>query len=64
MQLECNCDKVAVSGLKKKRYFWEKLDFIGSVQWRSSGSDSLPLCFGHFPTSYVKINCMKNSQQF
>ena len=36
-------------------------DSIGSLQWRSSGSDSLPLCLGHFPTSYMKNNCMKNS---
>ena len=36
----------------------------GSLQRRSSGSDSLPLCFGHFPTSNMKINCMKNSLKF
>ena len=23
-------------------------DSVGSLQWRSSGSDSLPLCLGHF----------------
>ena len=39
-------------------------DSIGSLQWRSSGSDSLPLCFGYFPTSYMKNNCMKNSLNF
>ena len=39
-------------------------DSIGSLQWRSSGSDSLPLCFGHFPTSYMKNNCMENSLNF
>ena len=38
-------------------YFWEKATTpcIGSLQWRSSGSDSLPLYIGHFPTSYMKI---------
>ena len=34
-------------------------DSTGSLQWRSSGSD----CFGYFPTSYMKNNCM-NSLNF
>ena len=36
----------------------------GSLQWHSRGSDSLLLCLGHFPASYMKINCMKNSPKF
>ena len=27
-------------------------DSVESLQWRSSGSDSLPLCLGHFLTSH------------
>ena len=34
----------------------------GSLQWHSRGSDSLLLCLGHFPASYMKINCLKNSR--
>ena len=36
-------------------------DSKGSLQWRSSGSDTLPLCFGQFPSPYMKISCMKNN---
>ena len=34
-------------------------DYIGSLQFRSIGNDSLPPCFEHFPTSKMKNNCMK-----
>ena len=50
-----SCDNVAVSVFFKFDFF------ISNLQWRSSRSDSLPLCFGHFPTSYMNIYFMKNS---
>ena len=45
-------------------FLGEGYDSVGSLQWRRSGSDLLQLCFGHFPTSYMKINCTKNIQKF
>ena len=35
-----------------------------SIPSRSSGSDSLLLCLGHFPTSYIKINYVKKILKF
>ena len=70
---DLNSALMAKSAIKKPSpifkmliFLGDKYDSIGSLQWRSSGSDSLPLCFGHFPTSYmkIKINCMKNSLKF
>ena len=35
-------------------------DPIETLQWRSSGSDSLPLGLGNFPFLYIKFVCIKN----
>ena len=62
-----NCDNVAVSDFLNFDISERRLRLrrdLESLQWRSSGSDSFPLCFGHFQTSYMKINCMKNSLKF
>ena len=51
-----SCDNVAVSDFFNILIFLgDGYDSIGSLQWCSSRSDSLTLCFGHFPTSYMKI---------
>ena len=55
-----SCDNIA-SPIFKILIFLGDGYSIGSLQWCSSESDSLPLCFGYFPTSYMKNNCMKNS---
>ena len=39
-------------------------DSVGSLQWRSSGSDSLPLCLGHFLTSHIENISMKYCPTF
>ena len=47
-----SCDNVAVFDFLKILIFLVDGNHSrGSLQWRSSGSESLPLCFGHFPTS-------------
>ena len=60
----CNCDNVAISDfILKKILLGQGYDSIGSLQWRSRGSNSLLLYFRHFKISYryMKINCMNNS---
>ena len=55
----CSCDNVAVSDF----LFYFILIFLGDgydsilgfLQWRKSGSDSLPMCLGHFTTSHIKL---------
>ena len=60
-----SCDNITVSDfLLILIFLGDGYDSIRSLQWRSSGSDSPLLCFGHLLASYMKINCMKNSLKF
>ena len=57
----CSCDNVVVSDFLKIFYFdisGRRLRLhIGSLQWGSISSDSLPLCLGYFSPSHRKIVC-------
>ena len=52
-----SCDNVAVSDFLKFSFLWETSTTISAMTQQREW-------FGHFPTSYVKINSMKNSLKF
>ena len=57
---QVNCDIVA-----PPPFFFKFYDYgHDSIPSHRSGSDSLLLCLGHFPTSYIKINYLKNILKF
>ena len=60
--LKPSCDNVTISDFKKNDISgrWLRLHRISAIA--HSGIDSLPLCFGQLPTSYIKINCLKFSK--